>query len=204
MVTLVTAPHRKTAEVPIAATEPARRGWPQEPLDDESPAHEAWRHFFLLLQALKEKTFPAIAGEFDLSPVQLRVLLELDPETPIAMSALAHALSCDASNVTGLVDRLEARGLIERRSDGHDRRVKILAVTAAGAALRNKAVRRMAKPPESFAALGPKDQRELARVLRLAVDGTSRSETGAGSLGRAEARKARVAGEPQRENRRGR
>ena len=40
------------------------------------------------------------------------------------MSALAHALHCDNSNVTGIVDRLEAAGLVERRAAEHDRRVK--------------------------------------------------------------------------------
>ena len=48
------------------------------------------------------------------------------------MSGLAELLFCDASNVTGIADRLEARGLIERRSAGGDRRVKVLALTSAG------------------------------------------------------------------------
>ena len=44
------------------------------------------------------------------------------------MSSLAELLVCDASNITGIADRLEARGLVERRSVGADRRVKTLAL----------------------------------------------------------------------------
>ena len=52
------------------------------------------------------------------------------------MSALAAALQCDNSNVTGIVDRLEAQGLVERRPAAHDRRVKTLVVTTEGVELR--------------------------------------------------------------------
>ena len=48
------------------------------------------------------------------------------------MSSLAGKLFCDDSNVTGIVDRLEARGLIERRPAEHDRRVKLLGLTPEG------------------------------------------------------------------------
>ena len=51
------------------------------------------------------------------------------------MSKLAVGLRCEPSNVTGLVDRLEKRGLVERRTDAHDRRVKLIAPTAEGSEL---------------------------------------------------------------------
>src|SRR5579862_25110 len=72
---------------------------------------------------------PALAAEFELSPVQCHVLRLMDPEGVVAMSRLAETLACDASNVTGLVDRLEARGLLERRPSAEDRRVRALALT---------------------------------------------------------------------------
>ena len=49
------------------------------------------------------------------------------------MGELASALSCDASNVTGLVDRLESRGLLQRSPSAEDRRVKVLSLTPLGA-----------------------------------------------------------------------
>ena len=59
------------------------------------------------------------------------------------MSRLADTLSCDASNVTGLVDRLESRGLVRRQSSLQDRRVKVLQLTPAGARLRAQLLRQM-------------------------------------------------------------
>ena len=53
------------------------------------------------------------------------------------MSRLADTLSCDASNVTGLVDRLESRGLVRRQPSAEDRRVKVLQLTPAGSRLRS-------------------------------------------------------------------
>ena len=70
------------------------------------------------------RRFLAIASEFELSPPQVRALGVLDPDRPVPMSDLAEALHCDNSNVTGIVDRLEKRGLIERRASEHDRRVR--------------------------------------------------------------------------------
>ena len=55
------------------------------------------------------------SGEFDLSPIQCHVLHLIEPGRPLPMSRLADTLSCDASNVTGLVHRLESRGLVRRQ-----------------------------------------------------------------------------------------
>ncbi|MFM9372594.1 MarR family winged helix-turn-helix transcriptional regulator [Streptomyces sp. Da 82-17] len=51
---------------------------------------------------------------------------------PAAMRALATTLTCDASNMTGIVDRLEKRGLVRREPDPADRRVKTVVLTAEG------------------------------------------------------------------------
>src|SRR5579871_3647249 len=103
--------------------------WPHGQREAD-PAREAWRLLFLLVQTLKTH-FAGIAAAYDLSPVQARVLLELQPGMALPMSALADVLSCDASNVTGIVDRLEGRGLVERHGTEGDRRVKALATTRA-------------------------------------------------------------------------
>src|SRR3954453_22636440 len=86
-----------------------------------SPASEAWALMHELFHASR-RGFLAVASEFDLSPPQVRALGVLDPDRPVPMSELAGALHCDNSNVTGIVDRLEDRGLVERRSAAHDRR----------------------------------------------------------------------------------
>jgi MarR family transcriptional regulator, organic hydroperoxide resistance regulator len=111
----------------------------------------------------------AMAAEFDLSPMQAFALRLLEPGRPLPMSELAEALHCDASNVTGIVDRLEARGLIARRGADHDRRVKMLVVTDDGAQLRGRLLERIAEPPPAIAALSATDQRSLRDILRRAL-----------------------------------
>ena len=110
-----------------------------------------------------------IAQDFELAPMQLFALCTLEPGREVPMSALAEALVCDASNVTGIVDRLEARGLIERRGAPHDRRMKMLAVTGKGARVREAATRRMMEPPPEIARLSRSDQRLLRDLLRRAL-----------------------------------
>lgn len=132
-----------------------------------SPAAEAWDLMQGLLRSSRQR-FLAIAQEFELSPPQIAALRALDPQRPVAMSELAGRLCCDNSNVTGIVDRLEDRGLVERRSAEHDRRVKMLVVTEDGAELRERLCERLCEPPPGFAALPDEDQRALRDIMRRA------------------------------------
>src|SRR4029078_9752176 len=100
-----------------------------------SPASEAWALMFELIH-LSKRRCGALAWEFELSPPQVMALPQLDPDEPKPMSELALALRCDNSNVTGIVDPLEDRGLGERRAAAHDRRVKMLSITPRGAEIR--------------------------------------------------------------------
>jgi DNA-binding MarR family transcriptional regulator len=72
------------------------------------------------------------AAAHSLTGAQARLLTLLALE-PLPMRRIARTLRCEPSNVTGIVDRLEARGLVERRPDPTDRRVKVAATTAQGA-----------------------------------------------------------------------
>ena len=118
---------------------------------------------------LSKRRFMAIASEFDLSPPQVMALRQLDPDEPKPMSELAIALRCDNSNVTGIVDRLEDRGLVERRPGEHDRRVKMLLITERGAQVRAGLAARLDEPPEALAGLTPEDQRALRDIMRRAL-----------------------------------
>ncbi|GGV93842.1 MarR family transcriptional regulator [Streptomyces narbonensis] len=71
------------------------------------------------------------AAQHSLTGAQARVLglLSLDP---LPMRRIAQKLKCEPSNITGIVDRLEARGLVERRPDPDDRRVKLAVPTDEG------------------------------------------------------------------------
>ncbi|MCX4578765.1 MarR family transcriptional regulator [Streptomyces sp. NBC_01571] len=54
---------------------------------------------------------------------------------PAPMRSLADTLRCDASNITGIIDRLEARGLVHREASATDRRVKNVILSEEGAAV---------------------------------------------------------------------
>lgn len=132
-------------------------------------ACEAWQ---LLVQFsfTQRATLPALAAELELSPAQCHLLNLIEPDRPMPMGQLAGALSCDASNVTGLVDRLESRGLIQRRPSEVDRRVKVLSLTPLGARLRAALLERMTAPPANLERLSAEERRALVRLLRRLIE----------------------------------
>ena len=136
---------------------------------ESDPAQEAWVLLWRIMQAHKPR-FLALAQELGLAPTQLQALRLIEPGAALPMSSLAGRLFCDASNVTGIVDRLEARGLIERRPAEHDRRVKLLVLTDEGARVRESAANQMSQPPPEIATLPIEHKRALRDALRAALD----------------------------------
>ena len=134
-----------------------------------SIAREAQGLFFQIGMVHRTRIGAAFA-ELGLTFAQAHALRLLDPDKPSPMSSLAELLVCDASNVTGIADRLEARGLVERRSVGADRRVKTLALTPAGVELRARVADLMSEPPAAITALSTEDQRSLRDILQRAVE----------------------------------
>jgi DNA-binding MarR family transcriptional regulator len=98
-------------------------------------------------------------------PGALKLLMQLDPESPTPMRAIASVMNCDASYVTALVDSLEAPGYVERQTAPHDRRVKLVRLTGAGEVAREKARDILSVPPAAFSRLDAADTRTLARLL---------------------------------------
>jgi DNA-binding MarR family transcriptional regulator len=131
----------------------------------KSQACEAWK-LLIRLFFTQRADLPTVAAEFDLSPAQCHLLHLMEPAQPIPMGRIAEALACDASNVTGLVDRLESRGLVRRQPSAEDRRVKVLELTPAGARLRATVLERMTEPPESLDRLSSDEQRALVKILQ--------------------------------------
>jgi DNA-binding MarR family transcriptional regulator len=117
-----------------------------------------------MLLAQQRRRFMNAASELNLHPAQAGALLEL--ASPLPMNELAAMLACDNSNVTGLVDRLEARGLVARQASPEDRRVKHVVLTPAGARLRAQLLERVGRPPDGFDRLSPGEQRQLRDLLR--------------------------------------
>lgn len=131
-------------------------------------AREAWGLFWEIFIADKPRR-TAIINALGLSMQQAMALGSLDTDEPMPMSALASALHCDNSNVTGIVDRLEAAGLAERRSHDRDRRVRVIALTEKGKRLRAKIRQHAGEPPAPLASLSEEDAATLRDILARAV-----------------------------------
>jgi MarR family transcriptional regulator, organic hydroperoxide resistance regulator len=139
-------------------------------------AREAWSSLVEVTMQHRTHFLEAVA-EFDLTPMQFHALKLLAPGRTMAMNELADRLFCDASNVTGIVDRLESRGLVERGSAA-DRRVKALAVTPAGEKLRARMMERLGQPPPGVAALSAEEQRTLTKLLQRILEGNRQRTDG--------------------------
>jgi DNA-binding MarR family transcriptional regulator len=132
------------------------------------PAREAWSMVFQLAMANRGRLIEGLE-ELDLTFMQAHALRLLQPGEERTMGKLAETIKCDPSNITGIVDRLEARGLVERRSAVGDRRVKALALTPAGVALRERVFAVFGEPPAPIRGLSKADQIALRDILRRAV-----------------------------------
>jgi DNA-binding MarR family transcriptional regulator len=93
-------------------------------------------------------------------------LLGLLTLEPLPMRKLAHKLKCEPSNVTGIVDRLEARGLVERRPDPADRRVKVAVATDEGRRIARTLRDSLRFAREPLAALTEQERLALRDLLR--------------------------------------
>jgi DNA-binding MarR family transcriptional regulator len=132
-------------------------------------SREIWTLLVELSMSNMRERFIGTVTELELSPPQAHALKVLRPGNPIAMRELADGLHCDPSNITGIVDRLEARGLVERRAAAGDRRIKTLLLTGRGVELRARLLDRLSEPPPAIAALTADEQRQLRDLLRRVV-----------------------------------
>ncbi len=130
---------------------------------------EVYDLLFQHFQAEK-RNWSAACHEFELTLPQAQLLMCLTPITSMKMNGLADALDCDASNITGLVDKLETRGLIQRQAERADRRVKMIALTKAGIKFRTKLLERLLEPPPSITGLSLSDKRTLRRIVKQMVE----------------------------------
>jgi DNA-binding MarR family transcriptional regulator len=127
-------------------------------------AREAWG---LLAGLVYPPPFLAAARELGLRPPAFGALRALD--RPRTMSELAAVLHCDNSNVTGIVDGLEEKGLATREPSPGDRRVKLTALTAEGRNVRGRLIKAVEKPPDWVERLSASDRKALVEILERAA-----------------------------------
>ena len=110
-----------------------------------------------------------------LTPGHVKLMMKLEEGEGRAMGSLAQSFHCDASTMTWLVDRLEERGLVERRMLPSDRRVKSVALTPQGAGTKAELMDRLFDPPEELLALD-RDALELLEETLTKIRNSSRVE----------------------------
>ncbi|WP_210573976.1 MarR family winged helix-turn-helix transcriptional regulator [Streptomyces sp. GESEQ-4] len=113
--------------------------------------------------------FDVAAADHALTGAQARLLSLLSLE-PLPMRKLAQKLKCEPSNVTGIVDRLESRGLVERRPDPKDRRVKLAATTDEGRRVARGLRESLRFAREPLAGLSEDERLALRDLLRRMLE----------------------------------
>ena len=116
---------------------------------------------------LYDRAYAAAAAELSLSPAQACVLGRLDERR--GMGGLAEELGCDASNITQIVARLEALGLVAREADPRDRRARLVARTSRGDEINDRFAATFTFARTAVGRLSPDEQDQLTALLRRAL-----------------------------------
>lgn len=133
----------------------------------ELPLFQAMRR----LQQAGEVHAKRVARYGGLTPMQLLILEVLASETRLTASALSGRVSLTAATLSGLLDRLEERGLLQRQRDDQDRRRQWLVLSDAGRKLLEEAPSLL--PPRfrtRFAELAEWEQHALTAALLRAAE----------------------------------
>lgn len=106
------------------------------------------------------------------TPVQFAALTAVHDQPGLDQRTLAASIAFDTSTIGGVIDRLEKRGLMLRRTSPADRRVRLLELTAAGEALLQTLLPAVLRTQERLLAPLPAEQRALfGTLLQAAVHG---------------------------------
>ncbi len=114
-----------------------------------------------------------LAEKHDLAIMQMVTLCSIETGKPMCMNSISDTLSCDASNITGIVDRLLTHGLIVRQENPQDRRLKMIALTSKGEALKQKMLAELQiHESHTLNNLTTSQKRELQAIVRAALQPT--------------------------------
>lgn len=127
-------------------------------------------HHIRRLQQIAVAIFLQETDGLSITPVQYAALQTVSNRSGIDQRTLAGAIGFDTSTIGGVVDRLEARGLVVRRASPEDRRVRLLEITTAGRALLRQALPAMRRAQHRMLEPLPAPERaEFMRMLRTLV-----------------------------------
>ncbi len=120
---------------------------------------------FLLLS---KKSLIEIGARSSLSSMQVLTLMLLSHPRP--MNSFKIIFNCDASNITGIIDSLEHKGLVSRFNDNHDRRIKLIKLESKGANLRNRFIKQLTdKHSYIIGKLTPAEVKTFTTLLKKVI-----------------------------------
>jgi DNA-binding MarR family transcriptional regulator len=126
------------------------------------------------LQQIAVAVFLQETEAHGITPVQFAALQTVANAPDIDQRTLAGMIGVDTSTGAGVIDRLQARGLLERKASPQDRRVRLLAVTDEGRALLQAVTPGMQKAQARILApLERAERAEFVRMLRVLVEGNN-------------------------------
>jgi DNA-binding MarR family transcriptional regulator len=121
------------------------------------------------MQARLQAHFTDLAAQHDLTGAQAKVLMQLQPDVAVTMRTLAGQLQYDASNLTGVVDRLEEMKAVRRQAQPNDRRAKGVVLTEEGKRLRQAFWERLTNKSGPLGRLNSAELTSLRALLRAAL-----------------------------------
>jgi DNA-binding MarR family transcriptional regulator len=143
---------------------------PNKPITMDA-VYTAPGYLFRRMQQIAVAIFVEECKAYDLTPVQYAALIAMHTHPGIDATRLSAVIAFDRSTLGNVIERLEAKKLIERKPSGEDKRVKLLSLTKAGATLLrdimvsvDRAQARMLQP------LKPTDRKTLMALLTQLVD----------------------------------
>jgi DNA-binding MarR family transcriptional regulator len=122
-------------------------------------------------QAAKQRLAP-----YGVTPVQYAVLKVLWEQDEQSGAEIGERLVLDSATMTGLLDRLEHAGFIERQAHATDRRVNRVVLTARGRELQAPLDREMDQMNQDFLGEVPPEEARLLRRLLMAISGRAGAE----------------------------
>ncbi len=132
---------------------------------DELPGHYIRRLHQIAVALFLQET-----EAHGLTPVQYAALSKVDQVPGVDQRTLARSIGLDTSTTAGVIDRLEARGLMQRSASPDDRRVRLLSLTGDGQALIAAIEPDMLRAQDRILAPLPAAERaEFMRMLRMLV-----------------------------------
>ena len=127
-------------------------------------------HLIRRLQQIAVGLFMDETAGFDLTPVQFATLAGIARQPGMDQRTLARQIGFDTSTIGGVIDRLERRGLVQRRPAPDDRRVRRLVITPEGEALLQQVMPAMTRAQQRILEpLPPAQQRQFLQLLTALV-----------------------------------